>query len=79
MVLDLDDPSKVIARLDHPLLSPQEPYEIVGYVKNVIFPTGAIVFEDELYIYYGGADDCIAAASVNLPELLTRLKNCRHD
>ncbi len=78
-LLDLEDPSKCIARLDHPLISPLEPYEIVGYVKNVIFPTGAIVFGAELYIYYGAADDCIAVASVKLPELLTQLKNCRHE
>ncbi|MGV3636981.1 MAG: pesticidal protein Cry7Aa [Flavobacteriales bacterium] len=73
-LLDLDDPSKLIARLDHPLISPQEDYERAGYVKNIVFPSGAVVFDDDLYIYYGAADERVAVASVKLPVLLARLK-----
>ncbi|MBK7085767.1 MAG: pesticidal protein Cry7Aa [Flavobacteriales bacterium] len=73
-LLDLKDPSKLIARLDHPLISPQEPYEKTGYVKNIVFPSGAVVFDDDLYIYYGAADERVAVASVKLPALLAQLK-----
>lgn len=74
-LLDLDDPRKVIGRLPKPLISPQEPYEKKGYVNNVIFPSGAVVFDDDLYIYYGAADERVAMASVNIPALLAQLKN----
>ncbi|MBL7986062.1 MAG: pesticidal protein Cry7Aa [Flavobacteriales bacterium] len=73
-LLDLEDPSKLIARLDHPLISPEEPYERTGYVKNIVFPSGAVVFGDDLYIYYGAADERVAVASVKVSELLQRLK-----
>jgi predicted GH43/DUF377 family glycosyl hydrolase len=42
-------------------------------VNNVCFPSGAVVFDDILYIYYGAADKRIACASVNLTELLNEL------
>jgi len=51
-MLDLDDPSKVVARTDYPLLVPKEWYEKYGMVPNVIFPTGAKIEEEELVIYY---------------------------
>ena len=73
-LLDLKDPLKVIGRLPMPLISPQEPYEQDGYVKNIIFPSGAVVFDEDLYIYYGAADERVAVASVNIPELLAGLK-----
>jgi predicted GH43/DUF377 family glycosyl hydrolase len=43
-------------------------------VKNIVFPSGAVVFDDLLYIYYGGADERIAVASVKLTDLLQRLR-----
>lgn len=72
-LLDLKDPSKVIARLDYPLFSPDEVYEQVGYVNNVCFPTGTALFEDNLYIYYGAADNTIAVARVKLADLLNQI------
>lgn len=74
-LLDLHDPRKVIGRLKKPLFSPTESYEIEGYVNNVVFPTGTALFNDELYIYYGAADCCVAVASVNINTLLNTLKN----
>ncbi|MBK8498238.1 MAG: pesticidal protein Cry7Aa [Flavobacteriales bacterium] len=73
-LLDRDDPLKVIGRLKRPLISPREPYEKEGYVKNIVFPSGAVVFDDDLYIYYGAADERVAVASVDLPALLEQLK-----
>jgi predicted GH43/DUF377 family glycosyl hydrolase len=72
-LLDLDDPTKVIARLIDPLFVPEFDYELKGVVNNVVFPTGTALFGDILYIYYGAADKCIACASVSLKSLLKEL------
>ncbi len=65
---------KVIGRLKPPLFSPEETWEKIGNVDNVVFPTGAVVRNGRVYIYYGAADKLIAARSVDLAELLTKLK-----
>lgn len=72
-LLDKKDPQKVIGRLKEPLLSPNEDFEIVGDVGNVVFPTGTAIFGERLYIYYGAADKRIAVVSVNLNTLLKEL------
>ena len=72
-LLDIDDPTKVIARLIDPLFVPEFEYELNGVVNNVVFPTGTALFDDTLYIYYGAADKCIACASVSVKELLQEL------
>ena len=72
-LLDINDPTKVIARLIDPLFVPEFDYELNGVVNNVVFPTGTALFDDSLYIYYGAADKCIACASVSLKELLQEL------
>jgi predicted GH43/DUF377 family glycosyl hydrolase len=72
-LFDLEDPLIEIARLPYPLFQPQFSWELKGEVNNVCFPTGAVVFEDRLYIYYGAADERIACASVQLSELLNEL------
>ncbi len=72
-LLDIDDPTKVIARLKEPLFAPELEYEKNGVVANVVFPTGTALFGDRLYIYYGAADLCIACVSLSLKELLQEL------
>ncbi|MFA5991630.1 MAG: pesticidal protein Cry7Aa [Candidatus Doudnabacteria bacterium] len=74
-LLDLNDPTKVIGRLAEPLFSPQKEWEKSGIADNVIFPSAACVYGEELYIYYGAADTRIAVASVNLSELIQELIN----
>lgn len=69
-LLDLDDPSKVIARCDHPVFSPNTPYERVGHGMNVVFTCGAFVRGDEVWLYYGAADTCIGLATAKLDDLL---------
>jgi predicted GH43/DUF377 family glycosyl hydrolase len=71
---DLEDPTKVIGRLPYPILEPKRKYEMQGDVPNVVFPEGTALFDDELLIYYGGADKVIAMASVNINELLDALE-----
>lgn len=77
ILLDLEDPSKIISVLDHWILTPTEEYEINGRADNVVFTCGAITDEenDSIKIYYGAADECIGLAQGKLSELLTALKN----
>jgi predicted GH43/DUF377 family glycosyl hydrolase len=74
-LLDIDDPCKVLAHLKKPLFEPTEPYEKVGVVNNVVFPSGSALFDDELYIYYGAADLSTAVASMSISALLNELKH----
>lgn len=74
-VLDINDPSKVIARLPYPILEPVEDYEIKGDVDNVVFPQGVYIHEGWIYISYGGADKVVAMARVRYNELIQELKN----
>lgn len=74
-LLDLTNPMIEIARLPYPLFKPELIWELKGEVNNVCFPSGAVVFDDTLYIYYGAADERIGTASINLPELLNELMN----
>lgn len=73
-LLDLEDPTKEIARLPYPLFIPDQPWELKGYVNYVCFPTATVLVEDTLYIYYGAADEGIACASISLSLLLKELK-----
>lgn len=72
-LLDLEDPSRVIARIPYPLLEPQEDYELFGDVNNVVFPEGGYIYKGELFVYYGAADKYIALAKIGVNELLDEL------
>jgi predicted GH43/DUF377 family glycosyl hydrolase len=71
LLLDKDDPTKVLGRTDHFIFEPEKDYEKYGQVKNVVFPCGVVLIEDEVYIYYGGADSVCALATVKLNDLLS--------
>ncbi len=73
-LLDRANPQKVLARLPYPLFSPSSIWERKGSVNNVVFPTGALIKNDRLYIYYGAADSRIALKSMALNDLLGELK-----
>ena len=72
-LLDLNDPSKELARLPKALFSPEYEWELYGEVNNVVFPTGTALFGNTLFIYYGAADSYIACASLCLSSLLSEL------
>ncbi len=74
-LLDLNDPVKIIGRLKEPLFSPHMDWEKEGIANNVVFPSAAAVYGDELYSYYGAADARIAAVSLSLSELTQELIN----
>ena len=72
ILLDLDDPTRILGRLRQPLLSPAAD-ERDGYVPNVVYSCGALVHADTLVLPYGIADAAIGVATVPLPELLDAL------
>ena len=69
VLLDLLDPTRVIARTDEPLLVP-EAVDATGTVPNVIFPSGGIVVDDELRLYYSSADTYVCVATAPLRYVL---------
>jgi len=71
MLLDLDDPSKILARSPQPVLWPEHPYECSGRVPNVTFACNALTEDDgTVKVYYGAADTCIGLAEARLDDLL---------
>jgi predicted GH43/DUF377 family glycosyl hydrolase len=72
MLLDLEDPSRVIAHLPEPLMVP-EPDEREGYVPNVLYSCGSMVHHDHLVLPYGFSDAGIKIALIRLPDLLDLL------
>ncbi|MGE5795551.1 MAG: glycoside hydrolase family 130 protein [Ignavibacteria bacterium] len=75
-LLDKDDPSKVIGRLEEPLLTPNE-NEREGYVPNVVYSCGGAVHGGELIIPYAMSDYASSFAKVNLNDLLTELTSIK--
>ena len=71
MLLDLEDPSKIVGMCPDPIMKPTEEYESLGYRSNVVFP-GSLVSEDDgtVKIYYGAADQCVALATAKLSDLV---------
>lgn len=70
MLLDKDDPAKVLARSSEPILLPREKYENVGFKAGVVYPCGAIIKDDTLFVYYGGADSYVCVATASLHEFV---------
>ncbi len=73
VLLDMDDPKKVIGRTRHPILIPEETYEKYGQVPNVIFPSGALIRDEDLWIFYGATDTTCCVAQVRLKGLLNSM------
>jgi len=74
MLLDADDPRKVVARTRSPIMEPEKYYERVGLViNNTVFPTANLIHDGLLYIYYGCCDTSISLATVPLEEMLRLL------
>lgn len=73
MLLDYQDPTKIIARIDEPIFEPVMKYELEGQVPNVVFPCGHVIIDDVLYAYYGGADKVLGVAGVPVKNLMKKL------
>lgn len=72
LLLDLDDPVRVIGEMDTPLLQARDD-EREGYVPNVLYSCGALLHEDTLLLPYGASDATVRFAFVDVPALLERL------
>ena len=72
-LLDFNDPRKIIGRTKGPIIAPEEPYELIGHVQNVTFPSGALVDGETLNIYYSAADTTACVARVNLNDFISSI------
>jgi len=77
VLLDLIDPTRIVARLPYPVLSPSAPYETNGDYLGCIFPQGYFLESGELFISYGAGDKCTAVARIGLADLLAALREHR--
>lgn len=62
VLIDRNDPTKVIKRLEHNFMQPDKPYELTGQVNRVCFAEGLALFQNKWFLYYGTADSKIAVA-----------------
>ena len=74
LLLDADDPTKVIARSQEPLMEPGMDYELDGFFGSVIFTNGFVADGDRLTIYYGASDQVVCGATLSISEILSTLK-----
>ena len=74
MLLELEDPTKIIGKMKECLLWPDRDYENCGNVPQVVFPTAALIHgaPDELKIYYGAADTCMCLATASVSFLVEK-------
>ncbi len=70
VLLDLKNPTKIISRTDFPFIWPEEYYETYGLVPNVVFPSGALLKGNKLYLYYGAADTTCNVAFIDLQRFI---------
>lgn len=73
ILLDLKQPTKIVARTRVPILEPETEFEKCGVVPNVVFPDGAVVQGERLIVYYGGADRVCCVASAPMDQFLDEM------
>ena len=73
-LMDLSDPSKILAQTEHPIMVPTADYEINGFFGEVVFTNGHLVNGDVLTIYYGAADEFVCGAKFSIEEIVGALK-----
>lgn len=75
MLLDLNDPTRVLARSEQPIMEPIATYEQTGFFGNVVFSNGQIVDGDTIHLYYGASDEVICLADLSIQKVLNSLKS----
>ncbi|MDD5083419.1 MAG: hypothetical protein PHT88_00580 [Candidatus Moranbacteria bacterium] len=70
MILDHHNPAKILHRCTYPILEPSAAYENHGAKSGVVYVCGAVIKEDTLFVYYGGADSVVCVATENIDEFL---------
>jgi predicted GH43/DUF377 family glycosyl hydrolase len=73
VLLDLNNPERIIARTRTPILEPEEECETTGIYSGCVFPTGNVIVDGTLYVYYGAADKYVCVATVELAAFLDYL------
>src|SRR5262249_14390848 len=66
VLLDRSDPTHILGRSSQPIMTPVESWERAGWVPNVVFPCGQVLRDGTIYLYYGGADHVVGAATIEL-------------
>lgn len=65
MLLDKDDPRKIVKFQEEPIMTCEMPYEKEGFVKNVVYTNGVVPFKGKYFVYYGCCDRCLSVATVD--------------
>jgi predicted GH43/DUF377 family glycosyl hydrolase len=73
VLLDLENPSVVLARSDDPIFEPVAEYEREGFYGNVVFTNGHIVDGDNITLYYGASDEVICGANFSIQAILANI------
>lgn len=73
MLLDLEDPSKIIARSKDAMIVPEASYECNGFFGDVVFTCGAVIEDDTVKLYYGASDESTALLTVSVRDILLHL------
>jgi len=79
VLLDFNNPLKIIGRTRGPILAPRESYELLGHVPDIVFPSGAVLEKEMLLIYYGAADMTTCLAHVNIIDLVGTMRPETYD
>ena len=74
VLLDRDDPLKILGQTRYPFLVPEETYELYGQLPDIVFPSGATLKGDKLTVFYGAADTVCASAELSLEGLLKEME-----
>ncbi len=74
LLLDHEDPSRVVARSSEPIMQPTSDFETSGFVPNVVFPTAMLDRDGELEVFYGAGDTCVASARLSKRSVLDSLE-----
>jgi predicted GH43/DUF377 family glycosyl hydrolase/glycosyltransferase involved in cell wall biosynthesis len=79
LLLDAEDPSRVIARSPEPILAPMAPYEHEGLLPDIVFSCGHVALDakgKDIRVYYGAADSCLAAADIRVRDIIDQMRPC---
>ena len=74
VLLDSQNPKRILARTPEPFMSPEADFETSGFVPNVIFPTGLVERGDEIWLYYGAADESVGVVGYERKALMEALQ-----
>jgi predicted GH43/DUF377 family glycosyl hydrolase len=74
VLLDANNPLKILGRTSGPILVPEESYELLGHVPDIVFPSGAVLEKDMLQIFYGAADTTVCTAHMNIIDLIGTIR-----